>query len=298
VAPALGRDFNAQEEHFRGPSAVLISDRFWRRRFAADPNTPGKQLRLGGDSVTITGVMPASFLFPDRDVDLWSPSPMDAPFAQRRELTWFRTIGRLKPGVTLAQARANMASVQANLGKQYPKTDAALTVDIQPLKEFTVGGVRRSLWVLFGSVSLLLLIACTNIAALLLSRATQRRHEIAVRFSLGATRGSVIAQLLTEVALLSIAGAALGLGVASGASSVFRALAKDLPRVEELGLDWRIVLYTLGCAITATFLCGLFRRSADREMPSMARCAAAAAATLAGATRCNSHSSACRWRWR
>jgi putative ABC transport system permease protein len=258
IAPAWGRDFTPQEERFGGPAAVLISDRLWQRRFGGKPDASGKTLRIGSTSYPIIGIMPASFLFPDRDVDLWSPSPMDAPFAQRRDLTWFTAIGRLRPGVTPEQARANLTTIQANLGRQYPKTDAVLKPDVQPLKEATVRGVRKSLWILFGSVSVLLLIACTNIAALLLSRAAGRRHEIFVRFSLGASRASVIAQLMTEVLVLALAGAALGLLVAAGASGVFRALARDLPRIDEIGLDWRIVLYSLACAIGATLLCGIF----------------------------------------
>ncbi|HEY2019280.1 MAG TPA: ABC transporter permease [Bryobacteraceae bacterium] len=257
ISPQLGRDFTPQEEHFGGPDAVLISDRLWRRRFAASPQVIGKTLRFGRSSVPIVGVLPASFLFPDRDVDLWSVSAADAPFAQGRDFTWFNAIGRMKPGVTLSQARANLATVQANLGRQYPKTDAILTPAIKPLKEATVGGVTRSLWILFGSVTLLLLIACTNVASLLLSRAAGRRHEISVRFSLGGSRASVAAQLLTEVLVLAVAGAALGLLVAAAASSVFRALAKDLPRLEEIGLDWKVVLYSLVCAIGATLLCGV-----------------------------------------
>jgi putative ABC transport system permease protein len=258
IAPELGRDFSPQEEHFGGPVAVLITDRLWRRRFGGNANAIGKTLRIGSSSVPIVGVMPASFLFPDRDVDLWSPSPMNAPYSQSRETGWFTTFGRLKPGVTLEQARANLASVQSNLGREFPKTDTRIGASVRPLKEATVGGVRQSLWILFGSVSLLLLIACTNIAALLLSRAAERQHEISVRFSLGASRASVAAQLLTEVLVLALAGAALGLAIAGEASRVFRALAKDLPRVEEIRLDWSIVLYSLACAIAATLLCGIF----------------------------------------
>jgi len=112
ISPALGRDFTREEEHFGGPNAILISDRFWRRRFGADPNALGKKLRVNGFSSSIVGVMPASFLFPDRDVDLWSAVPPDAPIAQSREWTWYLAIGRLKPGVTLEQARANLATVQ------------------------------------------------------------------------------------------------------------------------------------------------------------------------------------------
>jgi putative ABC transport system permease protein len=268
VAPGLGRDFSPQEEHFGGPSAVLISDRFWRRRFNADPNVVGKALLIGRASIPIIGVMPASFLFPERDVDLWSTSPNDAPFARGRDLTWYTAIGRLKAGVTPEQALANLSAVQANLGRQFPKPDANITVSLNPLKEATVGGVRKSLWILFGSVSLLLLIACTNVAALLLSRAAGRRQEIAVRFSLGASRASIVAQLLTEALILSLAGAQLGLVVAAGASATFRGLAKDLPRIEEIGLDWRIVLYTLLCSVVAALVCGILPaiRGARRDL--------------------------------
>ena len=258
VAPELGRDFSPAEEHFGGPNALLISHRLWQRRFGGNANVIGKSLRVSGYSLTIVGVLPASFLFEDRDVDLWWASAPDAPFAQRRDLTWFKAIGRLKPGVTIAQARSNLAAVQAQLAKQFPKPDADITPVVTPLKELTVGGLRSSLWILFGSVTLLLLIACTNIASLLLSRATQRQHEIAVRFSLGASRRQIVVQLLTEVLILAVFGAGAGLLLAAGASSVFRGLAKSLPRIEEIHLDWRIVLYSLVCAVTATLLCGLF----------------------------------------
>jgi predicted permease len=258
IAPALGRDFTPDEERFNGPGAVLISDRFWRRRFGGAPHVLGKTLRFGRLSLSVNGIMPPSFAFPDRDVDLWSPSPADAPYAQDRAETWFTVFGRLKPNATLEQARADLATLQSNLGRQFPKTDAKLNVLVEPLKEATVRGVRSSLWILFGSVTLLLLIACTNIAALLLSKAAGRRHEIAVRFSLGASRVSVAGQMLAEILILALAGAGLGLLAAGGASRLFRYLARDLPRLDEIGLDWRIILYSLVCALVATLLCGVF----------------------------------------
>jgi predicted permease len=277
VSPALGRDFSAEEEHFGGPSAVLISDRLWRSRFGASPDVLGKKLRINDHSLSIIGVMPASFRFPERDVDLWSAVPVDAPIAQSRRWTWYVVIGRLKPDVTLTQAQANLAAVQAQLGRAYPETDKDLAVEIKPLKETTVGESRSSLWMLFVSVTLLLLIACTNIVTLLLARATQRRHEIAVRFSLGASRSAIVMQLLTEVFLLAFFGAALGLFVAAGASRVFRTLAADLPRVEEIRLDWRIALYALACSIVATLLCG--------GVPAMRGSSRTLSASLAQASR-------------
>jgi putative ABC transport system permease protein len=257
VIPSLGREFTSEEETLNGPAAALISDRFWRRRFNADPEIIGKNLRLEGHLTPIVGVMPASFLFPNREADLWCPIPAGLSYGPPRENNWFTVIGRLKPGVTVAQARANLATVQAQLGRQYPKTDAELSVGVEPLKETTIADSRRSLWLLFGSVTLLLFIACTNIVALLLSRSAQRQHEISVRFSLGASRGALIAQLLTETFLLALIGSGLGLFLAAAASDIFRSLAGQLPRVEEIHLDARIVLYSLACSVVVTLLCGL-----------------------------------------
>ena len=277
ISPALGRDFVTQEEHNGGPNAVLISDRLWRRRFNASPDVLSKNLRFGSDSYPIVGVMPPSFQFPDRESDIWSPSAPDYPYARSRELTWFTAIGRLKPGITMAQARDNLMTVQSNLARQFPKPDAEISPRVELLKESTVGGVRRSLWILFGSVSLLLLIACTNIAALLMSRATGRQQEIAVRFSLGATRASVAAQQFAEVFVLALLGAALGLLVATGAAAVFRTLARDLPRIEEIGLNWRILSYCLACAVATTLLSGFIpalrstRRSLSESLAQAGR---------------------------
>lgn len=258
IAPALGRDFSPREERFGGPNAVLISHKLWQHRFNGNPKAIGMTLRIGAVSFPIIGIMPASFRFPGRDADLWSVSAPDAPYARSREATWFTAIGRLRPTVTLAQARANLVAVQSSLGRRYPKTDAVISPAVEPLKEVTVGRVRKSLWLLYGSVSLLLLIACINIAALLLSRGAGRRHEVSTRYALGASRAMIAAQLLTEILVLALAGAVLGLVVAAGASEGFRALARDLPRLEEIGLNWRIALYSFACAIAVTLVCGVF----------------------------------------
>ncbi len=257
VAPILGRDFTPEEEHFGGPNAILISNALWQRRFHGDPHVLGKKLRFGKYSYPIVGVMPANFAFPDRATDIWDVSPPDAPYAQDRESTWFRVFGRIKPHVTIAQARSDLATVQARLGRQYAKADKDISIQVQALKASVVGNSGESLWLLFGSVSLLLLIACTNIAALLLARTSERTREIAIRYSLGASRASVIVQLLTESFVLAIIGSAVGLAVAAGASKVFRSMAKALPRVNEIALDWRILLYGLGCAMVCTLLFAL-----------------------------------------
>jgi putative ABC transport system permease protein len=257
VAPMLGRDFIAQEEHFGGPDAVLISWPFWQRRFHGDPAAVGKKLHIGSYSFSIVGVMPPSFAFPSRAIDLWVPSPPDAPYATARMATWYSVIGRMKPGVTLHQAQADLATVQSRLGKQFPNPDADLTVGSMPLKATVVGDTSGSLWMLYGAVSLLLLIACSNIAALLLARTADREHEISVRFSLGASRRAIILQLLTEIFVLALLGSIVGIAIAAGAAHGFHLLAKTLPRAAEIHLNWRIALYSLLCAGGTTLLCGL-----------------------------------------
>jgi putative ABC transport system permease protein len=257
VSPILGRNFTPEEERWGGPVAVLISYRLWQRRFHGSPDALNQKVRVGEFSYSIVGVMPAAFAFPNHDVDLWAPSAPDAPFAQRRDSTWFTVIGRLKTGVRLAEARADLVTVQTQLGAQFPKTDHDLIVQTTPLKETVVGGVRDSMWLLYGSVSLLLLIACSNIAALLLARTADREHEISVRFSLGASRSAIVTQILAEVLALATAGSLMGLLVAAGAARAFHLLSNQLPRAEEITLNWRIVAYSLASAVGTTILCGL-----------------------------------------
>ncbi len=258
VSPLLGRDFTPEEEHFGGPNAALISFNLWQRKFQADPAVIGKKLHFGSTYVyTVIGVMPPGFAFPDRTIDLWSPSPPDAPFAQDRKETWFFAFGRLKPGVTLQQGQDDLATVQAQLARQFPDSDKDISVSLESLKDSVIGKSGTSLWLLFGAVSLLLLIACSNIAALLLARTAQRAREIAIRYSLGASRASVVVQLLTESLALAVLGSMAGFFVAIAAAKIFRSLAKALPRVNEITLDWRILAYALLCAVVCTLLFGL-----------------------------------------
>lgn len=257
IAPELGHDFTPEEERFGGPPAGLISNRYWHERFGGKPDAVGKKVRMGKWGITVIGIMPASFIYPDPNVDVWTYVPIGGPYTLSRDDTWYTVIGRLKDGVMLAQAQANLSTVQAQLGKQYPKPDADIAVKIQPLKDTIIGSVGRSFWMLFGAVSLLLLIACTNVAALLLARSSHRRHEISIRFALGASRGAILRQLLTETFLLSLAGATMGLGIAAVAADIFQSLAGSLPRVSEIRLDPAIVLYSLGCSVIVTLLCGL-----------------------------------------
>jgi putative ABC transport system permease protein len=258
IAPELGRDFTPAEEHFGGPDAILISHRLWFRRFHADPNVIGKQLHFGGRARTIVGVLPGAFFFPGRDVDLFTPSPADSPYAQDRRFTWYSVVGRLQTGVTRQQALADLSTIQRQLGVQFPKTDRELSVRIQPLKSIIVGDTGSSLWLLYGAVTILLLVACINIAALLLARTTDREREISLRFALGASRRTVIAQLLSEVLLLAVLGSILGLVLAGGAIQLFHHLANALPRAEEITLNWRLLLYTFASALAAALLSGLY----------------------------------------
>jgi predicted permease len=257
VHPAMGRTFSAEEHQlaYKGPIAVIASDRRWRSA-GRDLQALERPVRAGNITLATIGVMAPSFQFP-RDTDVWTADDADAPWAQSRTLTWYTGLGRLKPGVTLEQARADLDRVQAQLGAQYPDTDRGLGVRLVPLKEIIVGGTRTSLWVLYGAVSVLLLIACTNIAALLLSRAARREHEIAVRYSLGGSRTAVALQLLTEAGVLSVVGALLGVAVAVGASRGLRILAPDLPRVAEIAIDARILVYTMLSTLFVTLVCGL-----------------------------------------
>lgn len=259
IRPALGRDFTDAEHQWGAPPAVLISARYWQRRFAGNPNVLDRTVRLRDQTYAVVGVMPPVFRFLDRDVDIWVPHPVDAPFAQARQLPWNTTIGRLRSDVTLEQARTDLTLVQRRLSEQYPDTDAAIGVRIVPLIDSVVGGVRESLWLLFGAVSLLLLIACTNIAALLLARAVRREHEIAIRFSLGASHGAVIRLMLSEAILLSLAGAIVGFLVVVGVSMGVQALAADLPREDEIAVfSGRLFFYATASAVLVAAACTLF----------------------------------------
>jgi predicted permease len=256
VMPAMGRAFVDSEHTIAMPIAAIISDRRWRQD-GADPTMVGRPIKAGNATIVTVGVMPADFQFPARDVDIWSADDADATWAQARTLTWFTGIGRLRPGVTLAQAQADLDRVQAQLAREHAGTDRGIGVRITPLKDTVVGDSRASLWLLFGSVSILLLIACTNIAALLLSRATRREQEIALRYSLGGSRRAVVGQLLTEAVVLASTGATFGLVVALGASRALRALAPQLPRVNEIAIDGRILGYTIVSTAIVAMFCGL-----------------------------------------
>jgi putative ABC transport system permease protein len=254
--PLIGRGFTPTDSEAGAAPVVLVSHRYWRTKLESDPNVLERTVRIGEQAIPIVGVMPESFRFPDRDVDLFTPTIYE-PFVLNRRNLWYRGFGRLEPGVSVEQARADLEVIQRRLAEDYPDTDRNVGVYVEALKETTVGPVRGSLWLLFGAVSVLLLIASTNIAALMLARAARRSQEISVRLSLGAPPASIKSLIFVETAVLTVAGALLGLLVAAGAAAALRRLAPDFPRIEELSLDGGVLLYALAAIVAVTLVCGL-----------------------------------------
>jgi putative ABC transport system permease protein len=251
--PARGRVFTAEEERLVAPVAV-ISDAFWMRRFGRAPDTVGRRLELGGRSYTIVGIMPPAFQAPDATTELWAPM---APLTQWREARILTAFGRLQPGVSAEGAEAELTRIQSQLGEIYPLTDAGWGARVRPLKERQVGGVRRTLWLLFGAVALVLVAACGNVACLLLADASRREHEIAVKLALGASRTRTVGHLCAEGLVLATCGAALGLLIAAQGLEIIRAAAPQLPRLREAGLDARMVAFTAALAGITTVLFSL-----------------------------------------
>ncbi|MDQ3918701.1 MAG: ABC transporter permease [Acidobacteriota bacterium] len=256
-APSEGRTFSAEEDRVGHNAVVVISHRLWQRRFGADPLLVGKAITLNGRSRAVIGVMPPGFNFPTEDVDLWVPLAVE-PASNDLGNHYLEVIARLRPGVTLEQGRAEMGVIMNRIWEKYPeyyKDAAGSRVDIIPLHEQIVGGVRPALLVLLGGAGFMLLIACANIANLLLARAGARHKEIAVRAALGASRPRVIRQLLTESLLLFSLGGALGLLLALwGVRALVLGSPLDIPRMSEVGIDgWVLAVTTLTSLATGIF---------------------------------------------
>lgn len=270
LEPALGRKFTSEEHSYGGPRSVLISSDYWGEYLNGDLDAIGDTLIIEGESVTVVGVMPATLEFVDSDVDLWFPLLTNAPFVTQRQTGWFTgVVGRLRPGVTLSQAELDLQAVQSRLAEQYPATDSNLDVTVIPFRDFLDGPFRSSLWLLFGAVLMLLLIACTNIAAVLLARSTQRQRDMAIRFSLGASSRTIATQLLAETAVLVLAGTIGGLVLASGAIGMLESYTSDLPTFGRIELDSRVLAYTVLSAVFVLVLCGLYPavRGAKSSIP-------------------------------
>jgi len=256
IAPVLGRGFGPEDHRPGAAPVVVISDRYWRRRFEADPEVIDSTVRIGSRSYTLVGIMPPGVALGDADVDAWAALAYE-PFTLSRRSAWFTSFGRLRRDASVAQARADLGVMQAELAERFPDTDTGLIPTVEPYKRTVVGDVGGSLWLLLGAVTVLLVIACMNIAALVLARATRRGREDAVRAALGAPASTIAARTLVETALIALLGAALGLPLAAGATAALRALAPDFPRAGEIGIDLRVFLYTLITVVVVTLLCGL-----------------------------------------
>ncbi len=256
--PQLGRTFAADDDEHQDRNLVLISDSLWRRRFGAQPDIVNSAIIIDDQSYTVAGVMARGFHFPERS-EMWvlgrnrSAVPValaaQAPnqdWVHMRDAHFIRVIGRLKPGMTLSQAQSDIAAIARRLEQQYPDTNAGLGSSLVSLHTQIVGDVRATLFILLGAVGLVLLIACTNVANLMLARASQREREIAIRAAMGASRRQLIRQLLTESLVLSSLGGLIGLVVSIWIVDLFVRLSPgDIPRLEEAGLDLRLFGFAL-----------------------------------------------------
>jgi putative ABC transport system permease protein len=265
--PVVGRGFLAEEDGPGHPVAVL-SDAFWRRHFNADTKVVGRQLNLNGRAYAVVGVMPAGFQFPVRaDArDIWltfsrmatADDPKDPPVTAQRGNDSLVAIARLRPGVTVEQANADLTSIAHALATEYPKSNSYAGIGARLQLDDLVGDTRTPLLVLFGAVGLVLLIACANVANLLLARASGRAREIAIRAALGASRARVIRQLIAESLSLSLAGAVLGISAASlSLTAILRLYPSNLPRAQEVSVDYHVLIFTVGLAIMTGVIFGL-----------------------------------------
>jgi len=257
VQLSLGREFTPQEDQPGGAPVAIINDRLWKTRFSADPRTLGKSLTLDGVSYTIVGILPPQFRFV-QDRDVYIPLAQGDPMFNDRRFPGVICVGRLKADASISQAQSEMNSIQANLNQLYPVTDHGVGTNVEPLKPALVGYIAGTLLLILGAVAVVLLIACANVANLLLARSAARTREFAVRSALGASQARIVRQLVTESVLLALAGGILGLAIAKGAlKSVLSMLAGSLPRSEGIGLNGSVLLFALAVSILVGILFGL-----------------------------------------
>jgi predicted permease len=259
VSPRLGRGFLPQEDEKGAAGAVVLGYALWKRQFGADPKVLGKALALNGKSFTVVGVLPSTFRFRDQadvflPLRLWTSVELD----DRESHPGLHGLARLKPGVTVAAAQAEVSTLASQLSAQYPRTNAGRGVSLVVMKDDMVNNIRPTLLLLLGAVAFVLIIACANVANLLLARSTGRSREFAIRTALGAARARVIRQLLTESVLVALAGGALGVLLAYwGTGIALAALPDTLPRAEDIGIDGYVLLFTLGVSVLTGVLFGL-----------------------------------------
>jgi putative ABC transport system permease protein len=263
VEPVLGRTFSTEEDEPRDQLPLVLSFEFWQSHFGGDRGVIGRSITLDSQTYTIVGVMPAQFQFPIQAgrAELWTTMARDllgpTPMAKQRGVSYLQMVGRLKPGIAMAQVKSDLDAIQDRLNREYPENRPRAAA-IQSESDAITGTLRPALLILLGAVGFVLLIACANVANLLLARAAARRKEFTVRSALGASRWRVVRQLLAESVLLSMAGAALGVLLAPWATEVLVRMApQGLARAAEIGLDWRVLTFTFLVALITGMLFGL-----------------------------------------
>jgi len=261
VRPKLGRGFTAEEDREGGPRAVLLSDGLWRRRFGADPGIVGRTVEANGLASMVVGVMPATAVLPrsaERAEELWLPLALTRGEIESTGSHFLTVVGRLAPGTSTTAAAAEMRGIAAGISRLRPQSNTGLSVALVDLKDALVGEVKMPLLLLLGAVGFVLLIACANVANLLLARSAARQREIAVRAALGAGRGRLVRQLLTESLALAVAGGAAGLLLAAWSSDLLRTLLPaNLPRRAAIGIDGRVLAFTLALTLLTGLLFGV-----------------------------------------
>ncbi len=256
VKPMIGRDFLPNEEKWGEHHVVVVSEEFWRSHLNADPNINGKTLSLHGETYNVVGVMPASF-YTSNPVELWVPMAWKPKDAMDSHNNYFLTMaGRLKPGVTQQQAQADLNAIMLAVAEQFPE-NKGIGADVQPMREAWVGDVRLPLMVLLGAVGFVLLIACVNVANLMLARSSGRQKEIAVRSALGAGRSRLFRQFITESVLLSLIGGACGLGLVFFSLRLLPLAQNILPRTQQIQLDGWVLLFTFVISVLTGIFFGL-----------------------------------------
>jgi predicted permease len=257
VEPAIGRFFSTEEVKPGSAGALVVSASFWQSHFGSNPGVLGQTVRMFGKDLTIVGVLPTGFHFPDK-TEVWIPANTIFGETTSRGGHNYLVVGRLKPGVSLEQAQAQMDTIGARLEKQYPGTDRDQGVAVTRLRDNMVRDVRLTLWLLLGTVALVLLIACANVANLLLAKATVRTREIAIRSAVGASRSRIVRQLATESLLMALAAGAAGLVLAAWGADALVALAPaDVPRLTDTHIDTGVLAFTFCTSVLASLLFGL-----------------------------------------